>query len=168
MIPPVHTVLAIALVALALAGCAVQMDTYEQTPQGPTGLDVLTARSQMLNGRAPNFDEKRIWENRTEERIAKYLREHPELQQSPRYMEVRFWRQVVPGAPREEVEVLLDEPQEETIDPAYMAVLAERHWDDLGRRVTEAWVYHGWVIYFDEKAVVSTIKRVGRFEVQYE
>ena len=40
--------------------------------------------------------------------------------------------------------------------------------DDLGRRVTEAWVYHGWVIYFDEKAVVSTIKRVGRFEPQYD
>jgi hypothetical protein len=166
MTSSMRTLLAVALIALA--GCAVQMDTYEQTAQGPTGLDVLTAKSQVLNGRAPNFDEKRIWENRTDMRIAKYLRDHPQLEQSPRYLEVRFWRQVVPGAPREEVEVLLDEPQEETIDPAYMAVLAERHWDDLGRRATEAWVYPGWVIYFDEKAVVSTVKRVGRFEVQYE
>jgi hypothetical protein len=168
MMPAMRGVVGIVFVALALTGCSVQMDTYEQTPQGPTGLDVLTARSQTLNGRAPNFDEKRIWENRSDMRVEKYLREHPELQQSPRYMEVRFWRQVIPGAPREEVEVLLDEPQEETIDPAYMAVLAERHWDDLGRRVTEAWIYHGWVIYFDDKAVVSTIKRVGRFEPQYE
>jgi hypothetical protein len=168
MMPPMRRVVGIVLAALALAGCSVQMDTYEQTPQGPSGLDVLTARSQALNGRAPNFDEKRIWENQTDMRIAKYLREHPELEQSPRYLEVRFWRQVIPGAPREEVLMLLDEPQEETIDPSYMAVMAERHWDDLGRRVTEAWLYHGWVIYFDDKAVVSTIKRVGRFEPQYE
>ena len=49
-----------------------------------------------------------------------------------------------------------------------MAVLAERHWDDLGRRATEAWLYYGWVIYFDDKAVVGMVKRVGRFEVQYE
>ena len=112
---------------------------------------MLTARSQVMNGRDPNFDEKRIWESRADMRIAKYLRDHPEVEQSPRYMDVRFWRQVSPGAPRVEVEALLEEPQEQTIDPALMAVLAERHWDDFGRRATEAWIYYGWAIFFDER-----------------
>lgn len=159
--------LVIALGLLA-AGCAVDMQKFEQTTQGPTGLDVLTARSQALNGRDPSFDERRLWENQTDTRIAKYLRDHPELEQTPRYMEIRFWRQVAPGAPREEVEVLLDEPQERTIDPALMAVLAERHWDDLGPRVSEAWLYYGWAIYFDDKEVVGMVRRVSRFEPRYD
>ena len=168
MMPVMRAVGGLFLLALVASGCGVQMEKFEQTAQGPTGLDVLTARSQIVNGRDPNFDEKRLWENRADMRIGKYLREHPELEQSPRYLEVRFWRQVTPGAPRKEVEVLLDEPQEETIDPAYMEVLAERHWGDLGRRATEAWLYYGWVIYFDDDAVIGMVKRVGRFEVQYD
>lgn len=164
---PLARLLAIAL-ALGGAGCAGNMETFEQTTQGPTGLDVLTARSQAMNGRNPSFDEKRVWENQADMRVAKYLRDHPELEQSPRYMEIRFWRQVAPGASRGEVEVLLEEPQERTIDPAFMAVLAERHWDDLGRRATEAWVYYGWVVYFDDDAVVATVRRVSRFEPRYD
>jgi hypothetical protein len=83
-------------------------------------------------------------------------------------MDVRFWRQVSPGAPRGEVEALLEEPQELTIDPALMAVLAERHWDDFGRRATEAWVYYGWAIFFDDAAVVGMVRRVSSLEPQYD
>ena len=126
---PVMRALVGFLLALVASGFGVQMEKFEQTAQGPTGLDVLTARSQVVNGRDPNFDEKRLWENRADMRIAKYLRDHPELEQSPRYMDVRFWRQVSAGAPRGEVEALLEEPQEQTIDPALIAILAERHWD---------------------------------------
>ena len=64
--------------------------------------------------------------------------------------------------PRGEVEALLEEPQELTVDPALMAVLAERHWDDFGRRATEAWVYYGWAIFFDDKEVVGMVRRVSR------
>ncbi len=153
---------------LGIAGCGIKTETFEHTTQGPTAMDVLTAKSQALNGRDPSFDEKRVWENRADMRIAKYLREHPELEQTPRYMEIRFWRQVSPGAPRKEVEALLEDPQEQTIDPALMAVLAERHWDDLSRKATEAWVYYGWVIYFDDEAVVGMVRRVSRFEPRYD
>jgi hypothetical protein len=129
---------------------------------------VLTARSQILNGRDPSFDERRVWENQVDMRVAKYLREHPELEQSPRYLEFRFWRQVAPGATRGEVETLLESPAERTIDPAFMAVLAEGHWDDVGRKAREAWVYYGWVIYFDDAAVVAMVRRVSRLEPRYD
>ena len=160
--------LALGLLAISTAGCAVDLQTVEQTAQGPTGLDVLTARSQALNNRDPSFDEKRVWQDRADMRVDKYLREHPELQQGPRYLDVRFWRQVSQGAPRDEVEVLLEAPQEQTIDPALMAMLAERHWDDVGRRATEAWVYYGWVIYFDDDAVVGMVRKVSRLEPRYD
>src|SRR5262249_23415025 len=92
----------------------------------------------------------------------------PELEQSPRYLDVRFWRQVSAGAPRREVEVLLEEPQERTIDPALMAVLAERHWDEIGRKAKEAWVYYGWVIYFDDAEVVDMVRRPGGCAPRYD
>jgi len=155
-------------VAVGFCACVGPTETVEQTPRGPTSLDVLAARSQALNGREPSFDEKRIWEDEVDMRVSKYLREHPELEQSPRYMEVRFWRQVAPGASRGEVEALLESPAERTIDPALMAALAERHWDDLSRKAREAWVYHGWVIYFDDSAVVGMVRRVSIFEPRYD
>jgi hypothetical protein len=157
------------LVAGLVAGCAFpNMETVEQTTQGPTALDVLTARSVAVNGREPTFDERRHWEDETELRIAKYLREHPELEQTPRYSELRFWRQVAPGATKDEVKLLLDEPQERTIDPALMAMLAERHWPEIARRATEAWEYYGWAIYFEDSTVVDMVRRVSRLEPRYD
>jgi hypothetical protein len=159
---------AVPALAVALSACAANLENVEQTTQGPTSIDVLTARSQAINGRDPSFDEKRIWDDKIELRVDKYLRAHPELERSPRYLELRFWRQISPGASRGEVEMLLDEPQEQTIDPAFMAVLADRHWDDVGRKAKEAWVYYGWVIYFDDAVVVAMVRRVGRFEPHYD
>jgi hypothetical protein len=167
LVPRLSRVLTL-LLALTTAACADKLETVEQTTQGPTAWDVLEARSQLLNGREPSFDEKRYWENRVEARIAKYLSEHPELEQSPRYTEFRFWRQVAPGATRSEVEVLLEEPQEQTIDAAFMAVLAERHWTDLERKAKEAWVYYGWVIYFDDASVVGMVRRVSSLDPRYD
>ena len=101
MMGPVRFLVGLVAMAVACAGCApIELEKVEQTSQGPTAMDVLTARSQVMNGRDPSFDEKRIWETRADMRIAKYLRDHPELEQSPRYMDVRFWRQVSAGAPR--------------------------------------------------------------------
>ena len=155
-------------VAGVASGCLGDMHTVEQTTQGPTGLDVLTARTVAMNGREPSFDERRYWDNQMELRIAKYLREHPELEQSPRYMELRFWRQVVPGMTMDEVRILLDEPEERTIDPALMAALAERHWSEFERRAKEAWVYYGWAIYFDDTAVVGMARRLSRMQPRYD
>ena len=98
MMKPMRLLVGLVAIALACAGCAAdRFQKVDQTSQGPTGMDVLTARSQVMNGRDPSFDEKRIWETRADMRIAKYLRDHPELEQSPRYMDVRFWRQVDDG-----------------------------------------------------------------------
>lgn len=169
MMTPVRFLVGLVAVALACAGCAGdKFEKVEQTAQGPTSADVLTARSQAVNGRDPSFDEKRLWENRADLRISKYLRDHPELEQSPRYMEVRFWRQVTTGAPRGEVEALLETPQEQTIDPALMAALAERHWDEMSRKASEAWIYYGWVIFFDDQAVVGMTRRLSKFEPHYD
>ena len=63
-----------------------------------------------------------------DEKVFKYLREHPELENTSRYSEFRFWRQVTNGSTPGEVKVLLDEPREQTIDPALMASIGEQHW----------------------------------------
>ena len=60
-----------------------------------------------------------------DEKVFKYLREHPELENTSRYSEFRFWRQVTTGSTPGEVKVLLGEPRERTIDPALMASLGK-------------------------------------------
>ena len=102
-------------------------------------------------------------------RIAKYLRDHPELEQSPA---LHGRALLAPGLarrpPRTRSRCCSTSRRSETIDPALMAVLAERHWDDFGRRATEAWIYYGWAIFFDDKEVVGMVRRVSRLEPQYD
>ena len=150
------------LAAVAVtAGCA-SLEVVERTTRGPQAREFLTARSYETNGRAPNFEEKQHWGDQIDARIAKYLREHPELQQATRYSDFRFWKHVTPGSTPAEVRILLDEPQEQTIDPALMAVLAEQHWSEIRPKAKEAWVYpYGWVLYFDDKGVVDMIRRIS-------
>ncbi len=150
------------LTGLVVVGCAARLDTVDLTTRGPSAEELLIVRSYAINGRAPSFDEKRQWESTVEERVYKYLRDHPELQQTSRYSDFRFWWQVTPGSTPAEVRVLLEEPQEQTIDPARMAVLADRHWSELQSKSKEAWVYEpGWVIYFDDTVVVAMVHRVS-------
>ena len=48
---------------------------------------------------------------------------------------------------------------ERTIDPALMASLSRRPWSQVQGKAKEAWVYPlGWVLYMDDKAVVSMIR----------
>ena len=150
------------LAALVTVGCAGRLDTAELTARGPTAEELLVGRSYAINGRGPSFDEKRQWEGQVEERVFRYLREHPEIQQASRYSEFRFWWQVTTASTPGEVRVLLEEPQEQTIDPARMAALAERHWAGLEPKAKEAWVYEpAWVIYFDDTSVVGIVHRVS-------
>ncbi|MEK7837284.1 MAG: hypothetical protein AAB328_04800, partial [candidate division NC10 bacterium] len=108
---------------------------------------------------------KRIWEDRLDDRVSRDLREHPEMERTTRYSDFRFWRQVGLGSARAEVRALLDEPDEETVDPALMAALARQHWLEISRRAREAWVYPlGWVIYFDEQGVTDVVRRLGAVE----
>src|SRR5262249_60802863 len=91
-----------------------------------------------------------------EDKVFKYLREHPEIENDSRYTSFRFWRQVSIGSTKEEVRILLDEPDQRTIDPALMASLSRRHWSQVQTKAKEAWVYPlGWGLYMDDTAVVG-------------
>jgi hypothetical protein len=150
---------------LIAAACATQQPVIEQTTRGPIAQEIQIARSFAANGRDMGWDEKRHYEEQLEEKVFKYLREHPEFQNETRYSTFRFWRQVSVGSTKEEVKVLLDDPDERTIDPALMASLARRHWSQVQGKAKEAWVYPlGWVLYIDDKAVVSMIRARGRFD----
>jgi hypothetical protein len=143
-----------------LAGaCAAGQPVVENTTRGPMASEMLLVRSVNANGREPGWDEKRQFEDQLEEKVFKYLREHPEIENDARYSSFRFWRQVSIGSTKEEVRILLDEPDQRTIDPALMASLSRRHWSQVQTKAKEAWVYPlGWVLYMDDTAVVSMIR----------
>jgi hypothetical protein len=147
---------------LVVGGCALnKMEKVERTSRGPSAEDLFVRHSYAVNGRAPSFEEKRIWEAETEDRVFKYLRAHPELEQTTRYSDFRFWWQVTKGNTPAEVRVLLEEPPERTIDPARMAALAAKQWSALEGKATEAWVYpSSWVIFFDDTSVIEMVRRV--------
>jgi hypothetical protein len=153
----------VVLAALMAAGCATTVDVVELTAKGPSAEDLYLERSYAINGRAPTFAEKRRWEGEVEERVYAYLRQHPELEQTSRYSSFRMWWQVTTGSTPAEVRVLLEEPAEQTIDPARMAALAERQWNEVQVKAKEAWFYPpAWVIYFDETSVIGIVHVVSR------
>ena len=143
-----------------LAGaCAAGQPVVENTTRGPMATEMHIARSFAANGREPGWDEKRQFEDQLEEKVFKYLREHPEIENDARYSNFRFWRQVSVGSTKEEVRILLDEPDQRTIDPALMASLSRRHWSQVQTKAKEAWLYPlGWVLYMDDTVVVSMIR----------
>ena len=92
----------ILLAALAGACATPKVISIERTSRGPIAAELNIVRSFAANGREPTFDEKRHFDDRLEERVFKYLREHPELQNEQRYSDFRFWRQVTPGSTKGE------------------------------------------------------------------
>ena len=148
-------------VGLLAGACASAPPVVENTTRGPMAAEMHLVRSVNANGR----DEKRQFQDQLEERVFKYLREHPEIENDTRYSSFRFWRQVSIGSTKEEVRILLEEPDQRTIDPALMASLSRRHWSQVQGKAKEAWVYPlGWVLYLDDKAVVSMIRERGAWD----
>jgi hypothetical protein len=159
----------LALVVLLSAACGVTTPVLERTSRGPNAEEFFIQQSFAANGRAPSFDEKRVWQDQMDEKVFAYLREHPELEATSRYSEFRFWRQVAPGSTPGEVKVLLGEPREQTLDPALMAALGEQHWTAVRTTAKEAWVYPlGWVVFFDDKGVVDMLRRVSPLDTRDE
>jgi hypothetical protein len=155
--------------ALLAAACAATEPVLERTTRGPNAEEFFIQQSYAVNGRPPSFDEKRVWQDQMDEKIFRYLREHPGLESTSRYSEFRFWRQVTTGSTPGEVRVLLGEPRERTIDPALMASLGEQHWSAVQTTATEAWVYPlGWVVFFDDKGVVDLLRRVSPLDTRDE
>lgn len=163
-------VAALATAGLLAAGCtSVTQPTLERTTRGPNAEEFFIAQSVATNGRPPSFDEKRVWQDQMDEKVKKYLRDHPEIEDTSRYTEFRFWRQVAPGSTPGEVKVLLGDPREQTIDPDMMAFYGEQHWVAVRSTAKEAWVYPlGWVVFFDDKGVVDMLRRVSPLEMKDE
>ena len=156
-----------AAVLLTTACASATTPVLERTTKGPSAEEFFIMQSFAVNGRGPNFDEKRVWQDQMDEKVFKYLREHPELENTSRYSEFRFWRQVTNGSTPGEVKILLGEPRERTIDPALMASLGEQHWQAVRATAKEAWVYPlGWVVFFDDAGVVDLLRRVSPLDAR--
>jgi hypothetical protein len=160
---------ALAALGLVVGACMTPPPVLERTTRGPNAEEFFVQQSYATNGRPPSFDEKRIWQDQMDEKVKKYLREHPEIENTARYTEFRFWRQVAPGSTPAEVKVLLGEPREQTIDPDMMAFFGEQHWVAMRATAKEAWVYPlGWVVFFDDSGVVDMLRRVSPLEMKDE
>jgi hypothetical protein len=163
--------LGLASVALFATSCGwfAPPPVTERTARGPSAEEFFIAQSQATNGRGPNFEEKRVWQDQMDEKVFKYLRQHPEIENTARYSEFRFWRRVTTGSTPGEVKVLLGEPRERTIDPDLMSVLGEDHWTAVRTTAKEAWVYQlGWVVFFDDKGVVDMLRKVTPLDAARE
>jgi hypothetical protein len=160
---------ALAALGVVVGACMTPPPVLERTTRGPNAEEFFVQQSYATNGRPPSFDEKRIWQDQMDEKVKKYLREHPEIENTARYTEFRFWRQVAPGSTPGEVKVLLGEPREQTIDPDMMAFFGEQHWVAMRATAKEAWVYPlGWVVFFDDTGVVDMLRRVSPLEMKDE
>ena len=148
---------AILAVVLALAGC-VSMRTKEQrTTEGPMAEDIWTMKVIMSNGREPNFDERRRWDNAMEQKIGQYLRQNPDAASSVDVSTFRFIRQVTIGQTDEQVVILLGPPLARISDAAEMEKLARQYWPAVKENEpSEVWTYpSGWRIYMKDRTVVD-------------
>jgi len=141
---------------LILAACASYRVKEQRTTQGPLTEDLWMTNVILANGREPNFDERRHWNNQIEYRISQYLHQHPEAANSLDVSTFRFVRQVSVGQTAEQVLILLGRPISVTSDEAEMEKLARAYWPTIKGTVTEAWVYPvGWRLYFKDSKVVD-------------
>ena len=141
---------------LILAACASYRVKEQRTTQGPLAEDLWMTNVILANGREPNFDERRHWNNQIEYRISQYLHQHPEAANSLDVSTFRFVRQVSVGQTAEQVLILLGPPTAKTTDEAEMEKLARKYWPSIKGNATEAWVYPaGWNLYFKDATVVD-------------
>lgn len=144
---------------ILLAACASWKPPLEQrTTQGPTAEEFWTYRVVLMNGRQPNFDERRHWTSEIDERITRYLQGHPEDANSLDVSTFRFYRRAAVGQSKEQVAILLGPPAAAVTDRAQMEELARKFWPMIKGAATEVWVYPlGWRFYFDNKGRVVDI-----------
>jgi hypothetical protein len=163
--------LLVLLVAGALTACASTRSDetsvdVQRTTQGPTADEVWMARFVHGYGRFPTFDEKVAWKEGLESRILRFLSQRPDLATSPRASQLRFQRSVVVGMQKEEVVVLLEQPDASTSDVAPMKTAAGRFWPAIGTHAKEMWTYPpGWRLYFDGDQLVDMVV-AGRSPLQ--
>src|SRR5215475_13105494 len=155
--PGVRVIVVVALVLL-MAGCFGYYRTKEQrTTEGPLAEDIWTMKVLISNGREPNFDERRRWDNAMEQRIGQYLRQNPDAASSVDVSTFRFIRQVTIGQSDEQVIILLGPPLARISDTAEMEKLARQYWPAVKENEpSEVWTYpSGWRIYMKDRTVVD-------------
>ena len=141
----------------AVSGCA-SGGGVQRATQGPAADDVWVARFVQGYGRLPTFDEEIAWKEGLESRVLAYLSQRPEVATSPRASRFRFQRNVVVGMEKDEVMLLLEQPDTMTSDGAAMRAAAGRFWEPIGRHAKEMWIYpSGWRLYFDGDRLVDVI-----------
>jgi hypothetical protein len=141
---------------LVLAACASYRTTEQRTTQGPLAEDLWMTSVILANGREPNFDERRHWNNQMEYKISQYLNKHPEAANSLEVSTFRFVRQVSVGQTAEQVVILLGPPRSKTSDEAEMEKLARAYWPSIKGNASEVWVYPaGWRLYFKDSKLVD-------------
>ena len=142
---------------LVLAGCYSMRTKEQRTTEGPMAEDIWTLKSLIANGREPNFDERRRWDNAMEQKIGTYLRQNPEAASSVDVSTFRFIRQVTIGQSDEQVIILLGPPLARISDTAEMEKLARQYWPAVKENEpTEVWTYpSGWRIYMKDRTVVD-------------
>ena len=140
-----------------VSGCA-SVGGVQRATQGPAADDVWVARFVQGYGRLPTFDEEIAWKEGLESRVLAYLSRRPEVATSPRASRFRFQRNVVVGMEKDEVMLLLEQPDTMTSDEAKMRAAAGRFWEPIGRHAKEMWTYpSGWRLYFDGDRLVDLI-----------
>jgi len=141
----------------AVSGCA-SGGGVQRATQGPAADDVWVARFVQGYGRLPTFDEQVAWKEGLESRIQAYFSRRPEIATSPRASQLRFQRRVMVGMQKDEVALLLEQPDRVTSDEAAMRAAAGRFWEPIGRHAKEMWTYpSGWRLYFDGDRLVDVI-----------
>jgi hypothetical protein len=110
---------------------------------------MFNTRVMLENGREPTFEEKRVWDQQLEDRIAVYLRAHPEKANALDVSTFRFVRQVAVGMDKEQILILLGPPLTASGDQAQIAQTARRYWSQIEGNATEVWIYpNGWNLFF--------------------
>ena len=144
-------------VAVAAGGCAARRGPVEQrSTQGPTSTQMLNFRVLKESGREPTFEERRQWDGVVEEKIAAYLRAHPEKASALDVSTFRYLRQVTVGMDKEQVLILLGAPLSVSGDQAQMEKVARRYWADIKGNATEVWVYPlGWNMFFAGQRLID-------------
>jgi hypothetical protein len=141
---------------LVLAACASSRTTEQRTTQGPLAEDLWMTSVILANGREPNFDERRHWNNQMEYKISQYLHKNPEAANSLDVSTFRFVRQVSVGQTAEQVVILLGPPRSKTSDEAEMEKLARGYWPSIKGNASEVWTYPaGWRLYFKDSRLVD-------------
>ncbi len=163
--PAVRGIIVVALVLLMAAGCFGYRRKEQRTTEGPLAEDIWTMKVLIANGREPNFDERRRWDNMMEQRIGQYLRQHPEAASSVDVSTFRFIKQVTLGQTDEQVVILLGPPLARITDPAEMEKLAKQFWPAVKEsEPTEAWTYpSGWSIYLKDRVVVDITQHAFKY-----